>query len=216
MLPSVEEIAANLRTYRENATPEQIRDGREWYPATYVLAADLADEAFDHTGDPITAEFAAGVIAAFSQNSTWIANITMARKYLNGLSGKGGGLKAVLAELDAMENGVSPDVAIGSLKRPDFWRNIIGQHEFVTCDRWHLRAAFALDALDPADGFASRPSYVQRTRVSKTAPWRPCVKLTDAVRDAVTAATAMVAGEYGESPAECQAVIWCAVRGSAV
>ncbi len=182
-LPTHDELVANLREWRSTATPAQVEEGREWYPSMSILIAEVASDAFDATGDAVPHELAAGVFAAYSQNATWKANVTMATKYLNG-SGPFG-LKSVVRELEAMEEGTPPEEAIGALKRPDFYRNLTGDMDAVTCDRWHLRAATGRDK----------------------------VTLTAQVREAVTNATAQVAAEYGESPAECQAVIWCAIRG---
>ena len=177
-------IAANLRRIRRNATAEHVAEGRAWYGEARTLAETLADEAFEATGDAVSVEFAAGVLAAFSQNATWKANVTMARRYLTGQGQNG--MASVMAEIDAMESGVPPHEAIGALKRPDFWRNMVGDKTAVTCDRHHLRAAYGAD-----------------TKIS----------LTPDVHAAVTEATRIVADEFGETPADCQAVIWCAVRG---
>lgn len=182
-LPEYEQIVQNLRAERAAATPAQIAEGRDWYPTMGILMADLADEAFDATGDPISPEFVAGIVAAFSQNATWKANVTMARRYLGG----GGlrGLPSVVREIEAIEAGTDPREAIGHLKRPDFYANLTGDLEPVTCDRWHLRAATGSDK----------------------------VKLDARVHDLVTRATREVAAEYGEEPATCQAIIWCVQRG---
>ena len=149
------------------------------------LISELRDDCAHESGDfTLSQSFAVGVIAAFSQNATWKANLTMATNYL---SGRGqGGMKSVMAEIARMEDGEDPATAIGALKRPDFYRNLMGDLSYVTCDRWHLRAAYGVDK----------------------------VKLTADVRDAVTAATAIVAAEFGEAPADCQAVIWCTIRPS--
>lgn len=182
-LPSYEQIVQNLRAARAAATPAQVQEGREWYPSMNVLMADLASEAFDATGDPISPEFVAGIVAAFSQNATWKANVTMARRYLTG----GGlrGLPSVVREITAMEDGADPRECIGHLKRPDFYANLCGDLDPVTCDRWHLRAATGTD---------------------KT-------KLDARSHGMVTRATREVAAEYGEEPATCQAIIWCVQRG---
>lgn len=185
--PNPAEVAAivgRLRAIRAAATPAQVDEGRAWYPAMGRFISEIARESFNHTGDHVSKSLAVGVFAAFSQNATWRANVTMATRYLNG----GGlrGLKSVVAEIERMEDGEDPATAIGALKRPDFYRNLMGLHTYVTCDRWHLRAAYGVDK----------------------------VTLTAQIRANVTAATRTVAAEYGESASACQAVIWCAVRPS--
>lgn len=171
-------IASNLRAIRASATPTQVEEGRAWYPAMGRLIAEIARETDQ------SKSFACGVFAAFSQNSTWKANVTMATNYLSGRPQ--GGMRSVLAELDRMRAGEDPATAIGALKRPDFYRNLMGRHTYVTCDRWHLRAAY---------GEGSK------------------VQLSPRVREDVTQATRLVAREFGESASACQAVIWCAIRG---
>lgn len=183
-LPSVADVADTLSAVRRTADVDAVADGRAWYGTGYALMQSLADEAFEATGDAVSVEFVAGVVAAFSQNATWKANLTMARNYLCGRGQNG--MASVMAEIDAMENGVHPTEALGALKRPDFWRNLTGDRDAVTCDRWHLRAAFG-----------------DRK-----------VALTPEVHALVTEATRKVARKFRETPADCQAVIWCAIRGT--
>lgn len=180
------EITANLRAVRASASADQVIEGRAWYPGMRRFIATVAAECADESGDyGLSLSLAVGVFAALSQNATWKANVTMATNYLSGRDQ--GMMASVRAEIDRMEAGEDPSTAIGALKRPDFYRNLMGDENAVTCDRWHLRAAY-----NGADK----------------------VKLTAQVRDLVTIATHIVAAEYDESPASCQAVIWCAVRPS--
>lgn len=182
---SPEEIAQNLRAIRKSATSAHIAEGRGWYSAMGGMILAIRDEAENATGDIAPDALAVGVFAAFSQNSTWKANITMATNYMHG---NGRGMKSVLSECYALEDGADPtDYMVLGLKRADFCANLLGDETRVTCDRWHLRAAFGTD---------SPPS------------------LKAHIHDVVTAATRIVAAEYGETPAACQAVIWCAVRGT--
>lgn len=184
-LPTVDAVAANLRAMRSTATTEQVTEGRAWYPAMGKLIRVIRDEAAFETGDHYVSDaLAVGVFAAFSQNATWKANVTMATRYLEGA---GRGMTRVLAECHAMEDGADPtEAATLGLKRADFCANLLGNMDRVTCDRWHLRAAFATDA-------------------------PPSLKAD--IHELVTEATRLVAAEYGETPAACQAVIWCAIRG---
>lgn len=180
-------VAQNLRAIRQSATEQNITEGRSWYPAMGKLIDEINRECADETGAYDTPlQFAVGVFAAYSQNSTWKANVTMASKYLGG-SGPFG-LASVQRECEALENGADPTTYdLMGLKRADFCANLLGDMSRVTCDRWHLRAAFSTEkppALKPAN------------------------------HALVTEATRIVAAEFGESPAECQAVIWCAVRGT--
>lgn len=218
---TVTEIARNLRAVRRRATAENVTEGRAWYPANRRLLLTFRDDAADVTGDygGVSDRQAIGVFAAFSQNSTWAANLTMGLKYLQGY---GAGMGKVLAECEAIDlrDADPTDYAVMSaaagqswLKRADFAANLLGDMERVTCDRWHLAAAFKTAAMDP-DRPETFPRGVGRTRDNRSAPWRIAVKLTKETHAAVTEATRRVAAEYGETPAECQAVIWCAMRGT--
>lgn len=184
-MSEVTAIAARLRAIRKSASSAQVVEGRAWYPAMGRFIAEIARDAINHTGESVEKSLAVGVFAAYSQNATWRANVTMATRYLNG--GGPRGLKSVVSEIDRMEAGEDPATAIGALKRPDFYRNLMGRHTYVTCDRWHLRAAYGAESN---------------------------VTLTAQVRADVTAATRLVAAEFGESASACQAVIWCTVRPS--
>lgn len=181
----VSAIVANLRAIRSQSTDAQVTEGRAWYPAMRRLILTIAAECADATGDySVSDSLAIGVFAAFSQNATWKANVTLATRYL---SGEGRGMRSILAECERMEDGESPDAVMSGLKRPDFWANLCGDMRPVTCDRWHIRASLATE--------------------------KPPTLNAD-MRAAITEATQTVAAEFGESPAECQAVIWCTVRPS--
>src|SRR5213083_1450254 len=96
----VTDIAARLRAIRASATDAQVVEGRAWYPAMGRLIGEIARESFNHTGDAVDKSLAVGVFAAYSQNATWRANVTMATNYLNG--GGPCGLKSVRAEIARM------------------------------------------------------------------------------------------------------------------
>lgn len=203
-------VLENLRKMRASATDAQIEEGRAWYPSMGQMIRDTADEAAHVTGDRPSDALAVGVFAAFSQNQSWKGNVTMATRYLHGT---GSGMARVLAECDVLEMGEDPtDYNVLGLKRADFCANLLGDESRVTCDRWHLRAALNLAQYDPErpDTF---PGGVGRSRDKKTGKWIVCAKLDPEMHALITAATIVVARENGETPAACQAVIWCAVRG---
>lgn len=186
-LPSLEDMTARLDIIRASASAAQIADGRSWYYRNGRMIRLVAAAARNATGDhSLTNDHAAAVFAAFSQNATWKANVTMATNYLMGRGQNG--LDNVMTELAAMEEGADPTVILmgksGQSKRPDFYRNLIGRHTYVTCDRWHITAACG------------------RT-----------FDLLPSVRERITVATRAVAAKYGETPMQCQAVVWCVMRG---
>lgn len=186
-LPSIDQMERNLLAVRQSASRKQVTEGRAWYPAMSRLIREITLEAYNETGEVADHELAVGIFCAFSQNATWKANVTMAGNYL---AGNGRGMESVLRECHAMEEGTHPRDILG-LKRSDFWSNLTGDYEKVTCDRWHLRAALGM--LD--------------------APKTKSIPLTPETHARVTEATRRVAKRYRETPAASQAVIWCAVRG---
>lgn len=189
--PSIETVTNRLLAARQSANRAQVREGRAWYPAMSRFIWETAMECADESGDyTIERSLAVGVFCAYSQNATWKANVTMATNYLSGHGLRG--LDSVCAEIERMEAGEDPALVLSHLKRPDFFRNLMGDESVVTCDRWHLRAA--LDMLAPEFKKAK-------------------IALTPALHEVVTEATRIVAKRYRETPAQCQAVIWCAVRG---
>lgn len=185
MLPQTRTVVKRLSKIRAAATDEQVAEGIAWYPQSCDMIRNLRDQAADTTGKYAPDTLAVGIFAAFSQNATWKANKTLALRYL---MGEGRGLSQVLAECARLEGGSDPtSYDVLGLKRADFCANLLGDMSRVTCDRWHLRAAF-------------------RT------PKPP--KLTPSVHSLVTSATLRVAADFNEDPATSQAIIWCALRGT--
>lgn len=187
-LPSIDVVIENLLSLRREVSRQHVTEGRTWYSRMADFIRDTAEESAEHTGDTPDMSLAVGVFCAFSQNSGWAGNVTMARNYLQG---RGRGMERVLDECHAMEDGISPRSILG-LKRSDFWSNLMGDMNVVTCDRWHLRAA--LNMLD--------------------APKSKSITLTPELHALVTEATRRIAKRYREAPAQTQAVIWCHVRGT--
>jgi len=64
-----------------------------------------------------------------------------------------------------------------------FYAALMGDKSAVVVDLWHTRAALGHD------------------------------RLTTARRAAITEATRTVAAEFGDYPRDCQAIIWCSIRG---
>jgi len=220
-----DEATANLRAMRASAINDHVTEGRAWYPENGAYILRIGAAAAKLTGKLVTDWQSVGVFAAFSQNSQWAANVTIATRYLNRGNAPGSGMARVLAECALLEAGADPTSSdtLG-LKRADFCANLLGDMSRVTCDRWHLRAAFNVAAYDPND-LSNAPKQMGRSRekykpakaakLGRThSDWMIVVGLTADVHAMVTAATKTVAAEFGESPAACQAVIWCAVRGT--
>lgn len=129
-----EDMVTWLVTQYENASSESVKTGRQWYP----LAARIARKIARNHG--LTFRQAAGILAAFSQNATWKANVALAHAYA---SGSPRGLSKVLTECDRIANGEKPSNVIGHMPKViEFYRSIIGHENACTMDRWALEAAY--------------------------------------------------------------------------
>lgn len=184
---TAEQVAANIRGYRSAATPDQTAEGTDWYPLNGSAIAEIASDAFDATGDYVAPDAACAIFAAYSQNASWKANVTMATRYLNG-SGPFG-LTNVRREVSEIEEIVAAggdplSVDLG-LKRGPFAANLAGDLKPVTCDRHHIEV-----------GFGQR------------------LPLTVELRATLQEATEIVAAEFGEDPAITQAICWVVKRGT--
>lgn len=128
-------VRAALRHHWHAATPEQRKDGRDWYKHALLAATNMA---IQH-GVPV--HTAAGVIAALSPQHTWAQNLRLAEECLSGGTPKCFKRTANLAmyvRQQWMPEYV--EAAIRGRKVTAFYANIIGDESWVTIDRWMLRA----------------------------------------------------------------------------
>jgi hypothetical protein len=78
VLPRISDMSRRiLRVYR-SATPAQIENGLNWYPAARDIAGDIAHDA------RIPLETAAGILAALSPQTSWGQNVDWARELAAG------------------------------------------------------------------------------------------------------------------------------------
>ena len=136
----------------------------------------------------VSVETGAAIIAALSPRMPWTRNVTLALDMADGkpVRALGQSVRAAERAVSLYRDGLDPLEALGGPKTNAFARNIAGDMDAVTVDVWMCRAA-GLDS--------DAPTVVQYREIS--------------------AATAVLAREYGMSPAAAQACIWTAVRGSA-
>jgi hypothetical protein len=105
----------NIVKVYEQATEDQKRRGREWYPTAHQLADFLSE------GDVVRG---AGVIAALSANKAWDLNQRLARDAFNGNAH--GHTSANLAKVAKIMAGVDPtEVLPMSAKTGNFYRCIL-------------------------------------------------------------------------------------------
>ena len=173
-----------LATY-DAATPEQLRDGRAWYAGMLAVMRAHADD----TG--YTVDQCADVYAACSINTPWTRNIELASRAIAQGRLDGGTLTHVCGLVDSILAGVGTVHTL--IKSTDarkircFSRNLAGDHDAVTVDRWANRVATGADDV-------------------------PRGMRYDAIADAYRYAADM----RDVSPAVMQATTWCVVRDKVV
>lgn len=133
----------------------------------------------------------AGVLAACNVNTSWKGSITMASKMLAKIAAGEpitcGHLTTVCKAVQRIAEGEKPTEVLKHWpKIVRFYRNMTGNLDPVTIDRWAARAAGAEHMLGRAGGY-----------------------------EAIELAYQDAAHEVGLPPAMCQAVVWVAIRGSA-
>lgn len=120
--PTVQNI---INLYVNEATAEDVTEGRLWYAEAYALALSL---------DPKNPHLAAGVIAAMSPITPWERNKTLAeRAYRDGKAS--GTLSRNCAKADAIMAGADPLTVLKGEKVVNFYLSIIGDPEAVCVDR---------------------------------------------------------------------------------
>ena len=138
-------LAANIAACWHAADPRDLEQGLAWY--------DLAACTADRIGaGRYSREQVAGVIAALSPMNGWRQNIAAAERLIerhaSGMRAptKGYGLKGNVRKAWAILRGADPLDVLSGPKVRAFYRNIIGDPDAVTVDRWAMRIALA----DPA------------------------------------------------------------------
>jgi hypothetical protein len=172
----------NLRAAYRRASAEDIRAGRDWYPAAARAVVAIAAE----TG--IGAGPVAYAVAALSPRNPWRWNVADAANLAawarDGLPGDGPrvttfGLNRSIA-IDAL-TGTPNGWCSAAPKVRSFVANILGDTDAVTVDTWAVRAATA------------------GARNAVRGP-RDYAEIAQAYRD--------VAAEVGETPRDLQAILW--------
>ena len=159
-------------------------EARGWYTLAQTAARRMSKE------HGVSLRRAAGVIAALSPMNTWGVNLMLAERVLVAAS-RGRrrapaqcGLRANVDKAWLIACGARPLDILSGPKVRSFYRNMTGDMDAVTVDRWACRAAGV-----PESYVRSQPGY-----------------------DEVSAAYREAAGSVGLSPAVFQAIIWCSIR----
>lgn len=176
----------SILDYYDRADSEALKDGANWYPAMHRIMKEHARTS------SVTVAQAAAIYAATSINTPWARNLELAARAIaeNGLTD--GTLTMVRRKVAAILAGDDIDTALTAdpkrKKLVNFRRNLSGDYQSVTVDRWAHHVA--------TDGKV-------RTVPNGT--------LYDTLADAYRTAAAM----RGVTPATMQAVTWVVARGKA-
>lgn len=174
----------NIRKRMEAATAQQWEDGLHWYKDAAAFAQEMADTY------GVTFFDAAAVIAHLSVGTSWQDNKRHTVELLRDgdTRHKFGAVPLGKARAVLAGSDIHATFSAKSHKTRSFYLNIIGFADVVTVDRHAVKAA-GLDLGTWKSGDAK--AYA-----------------------AVSAAYAAVAIEYGIDAAQCQAIVWCQIRGT--
>lgn len=188
-------VARILAAY-DMADRATLAEGRAWYPVMADTVRALAE------GYGIPFERAVGVLAVTSPQCSVSENIRITDNILEAFSaGKEGPpsvhfVDAIWSAWSILEGDFSPlewhttkaGVRTKAQKTRSFYRNILGETDYVTIDRWAARIAFGAEVINqPSSG---------------------CYRRVEAAyRDA--------AAQRNETPRDLQAIVWIVTRGKA-
>lgn len=176
---------AIIATY-DRATDDDRANGHNWYRDMVRTIADQAQSS------SLTVSQCAAIYAANSINTPWVRNIKLATLAIaqNGMSG--GTLGMIVRKVNAIIDGHDIETTLtadpANRKIVNFWRNLSGDFDAVTVDRWAHRVATNGERSDVPSG----------ARYSEIA---------EAYR--------MAASQRGIDPATMQATTWIVARGKA-
>lgn len=179
---AVNAMADAIRTVLADATVSEYADGLAWYDVARRAIEDAA------SAKGISARCLAGAVAATSPGMPWGRNLLAALTVADHRNDpidtwrfptrNGRETMRALAIL----RGGHPSV-LGSLKTRRFYRNLCGNLEAVTIDRWAIRAAgIDTDTVNPRQ---YRQASIAYTRIAR---------------------------ELGIAPARLQAIVWIVIR----
>ena len=179
---NVNRMHVTLRRAYLATTEQQRAAGMDWYPSAFRFAQQAAGA----SGLPV--ENVVAALAHLSPRVRWGRNKTMLLELL--VTGETSGLRGNIERAKlALESG-EPLKTLTGRKVASFARNILGEHDVVTVDRWAARLADP--SLDVTRSGISPKQY-----------------------DQVERAYVQAARFHEITPADLQAVLWVAARGKA-
>ena len=187
----LKKLRANLRTWFKRASKDEVSQGLVWYKEAMEFSRMLADEYNVH------GEVAAGVISALSPNNKWERNKYDAIQVFNAVR-QGKSMDEVKvctynankAKAFAIAKG-DRKILKSSPKTYAFARNVgENDHNFVTIDKWHLRAC---------------QTTSKKSKTCKEA-------CTSKQYSIIQEETIKIANEVGVKPHEFQAIVWVTIR----
>lgn len=180
------DYVSSILHHYDMATDGQRAAGADWYPAMAREMAALARES------GYSVEQVAAVFAANSINTPWQRNLLLARAAIADRGMTRGTLSIIVRKVNAILAGADIDSTLTSdrnnLKIVNFRRNLAGDLQAVTVDRWAHRVA----------------TMGERSNVP-----------TGRIYREIAAAYVEAARQRGVDPATMQAVTWTVARGTA-
>lgn len=182
-----DDYVSNILAYYDRASDAERADGAEWYPAMYRIMREHAETS------GLTVGQVAAIYAATSINTPWARNLALAAQAIADGGLNGGTLGMVCRKVNAIIAGADIDTTLtadpNNRKLVNFRRNLSGDYQSVTVDRWahHVATDGACRTVPTGKGYDA---------------------LADAYRDA--------AARRNVDPATMQAVTWVVARGSAI
>lgn len=189
-LPSDSTLTRRAARIYDSSNSVVREDGRNWYSVGHQFCVELSAE----TNGRYSIEQVAAIVAVLSPRNSWKTNIRDARLLIMAaLEGTDYptnivALNANRAKAIRILSGEDPFTVVKGPKVTAFWRNLFRDPYHVTVDVWILRAF----------GITDREA--------------PTARQYRALSKAITRAAEL----RGETPSTMQAIIWIAVRGSAV
>jgi hypothetical protein len=179
-------FVGNIVATFERATDAMLADGADWYPAMFRIMREHA------ALTSLSVAQCAAIYAATSINTPWARNLALAAQAIAEGGLHAGTLTMVRNKVNAIINGADIDATLSAdadnLKLKSFARNLSGDYDTVTVDRWAHRVATAGMRSDVPSGDRYR-------------------RIADAYR--------VAARMCNVDPATMQAVTWVVQRGKA-
>jgi hypothetical protein len=193
---NIDAMAGSVADRFTQAQPWMHERGEAWYPDSL----EWVDKTVE--GTSFTREQGAAIVAAFSPNTAWNQNLVCAENFIKGREVKtlGDNIRRAQRVADMVNYHGEPitdpvDALPGSdperaLKITNFHRNILGDEQAVTVDRWAIRAALPIDSATAAKMLNQKGTYAK-----------------------VAQAYQQAAEHLGVPPSTLQAIVWGQIRG---